>query len=277
MGESVEVAARGPTEQRHERCVRELGDLTDRIDPDTVKLCGRHRPDTPQSLDWKRLKEGELAVRGYFEQTVGLGHSARNLGEVLRPRDADGDRQPNPFAHLSPQADGDLPGSPGEPSESANVEERLVDRQPLHERRGGRTPDRASRSPRRTRTCVARPRLPPGTGDGPPPGSSRCGCHTPSPRSSERARLLRRRAQGGRAAEDHLAARPPRRTRRRRHARSSPCGARTYVRTARRYRARTELGDRLVQLGEAADVRLYREREPGRCDAAAYLDKVELC
>src|SRR5918995_6282205 len=34
-------------------------------------------------------------------------------------------------------------------------------------------------------------------------------------------------------------------------------------------------GDRLVELGETVDVRLYRELEAGRCDAAAELDHVD--
>ena len=69
----------------------------------------------------------------------------------------------------------------------------------------------------------------------PAPRPSRCARRTPSPRSSPRARLRRRRSPAARAAAGRRAARPTRRTSRGRHAGSS-ARTRTHVRTACRRR-----------------------------------------
>ena len=109
-------------------------DLPDRRDPDVVEPPCRHVSDAPEPFDGQRVQEGELAVRRHREQTVRLGDSARHLGEELRPRDADRDRQADALADVAPQLRGDLGGRAREPLEPANVEEGLVDRQPFHGR-----------------------------------------------------------------------------------------------------------------------------------------------
>jgi hypothetical protein len=60
-----------------------------------------------------------------------LGHAARDLREELRPRDADRDRQTDELAHVAPEPHGDLGRRAGEPLHPADVEERLVDRDPF--------------------------------------------------------------------------------------------------------------------------------------------------
>ena len=82
---------------------------------------------------WRNV---ELPVGLDEEQPVGLGHAAGHLGQELGAGDPDGDGQPDVGQHLRPQPAGDLDRRPGDPPEAADVEERLVDRQPLDERRG---------------------------------------------------------------------------------------------------------------------------------------------
>jgi hypothetical protein len=88
----MEVSPRGPTEQCDQRCLGELGDLTDRGEPKGTELRRRHRPDTPEPLDRERMKEGELAVGRHHEQTVRFGHPTRHLRKEFRPRYSDRDR-----------------------------------------------------------------------------------------------------------------------------------------------------------------------------------------
>ena len=47
-----------------------------------------------------------LLLRRHHQQAVGLRRAARHLGQELRPRDADGDRQADPLAHLVAQPRG---------------------------------------------------------------------------------------------------------------------------------------------------------------------------
>ena len=70
------------------------------------------------------------------EQPVGLGHAAGHLGQVLGGGHAHRDRQADPLADLTPQAHRDLRRRPRDPLHPADVEEGLVDREPLDQRRG---------------------------------------------------------------------------------------------------------------------------------------------
>ena len=100
-----------------------------------MQLAGRGRPDAPEPLDRERMEEVELAVGLDDEQPVGLRDAARHLRQELRPRHPDRDRQADALAHVVPQARRDLGGRSCEPPHPANVEERLVDRERLDERR----------------------------------------------------------------------------------------------------------------------------------------------
>jgi len=136
VGEGVEVPARRSPEHRDERRLFALGDLADGGDPPFAQLPGGDRTDPPESLDRERVEKGELAVRRHHEPIVRLGHPAGDLGEELGPRHPDRDRQTDPLADLSPQPCGDLRRRARDPLEPAHVEERLIDREPLDERRG---------------------------------------------------------------------------------------------------------------------------------------------
>ncbi len=199
----------------------ELRELTDRADAVAVQLLRRHRADAPQPLDGERQEELLLPIGLDDEESVGLAHRTRDLREELRAGDADRDRQARLGAHPLPQPDGDGLGSAGDASQAADLEESLVDGEPLHER-GGVAEDAedvlAGRGvglhPRRHDDGVGAQLAPAGR-------PSPCGRPAPSPRSSRPARPRRRRSPGARGAPAHHAARPRRRTHRDRHAEPS--------------------------------------------------------
>ncbi len=81
------------------------------------------------------MEEAELVIGWHDQEAVGLRHRARDLCEELRPRDANRDRETDLVEDPLPQPSRDLRRLPGEAFEPSNVEERLVDREALHERR----------------------------------------------------------------------------------------------------------------------------------------------
>ena len=72
-----------------------------------------------------------LVLGRNLEQAVGLRGGARDFREELRAGDADGHRQADVLAHGDAQPRGDLGRGAGDPLHPADVEERLVDRQPF--------------------------------------------------------------------------------------------------------------------------------------------------
>ena len=131
----VQLPARRTPEHRDEQRLVETGDLPDGADSTAVELLGGDAADSPQPLDRKWMQERELAVRRNERETVRLRDRARHLREELRPGDPDGDREPDLLEHPPTQPRRDLRRPAREPLETANVEERLVDRQPFDERR----------------------------------------------------------------------------------------------------------------------------------------------
>ena len=129
--ERVQLATECATECGHEHVFVETGDLADRRDASVVQLVRRDRADTPEPLDRQPVEERQLTVGRHDEQAVGLGDPARHLRQELRPGHADRDRQAHALADLTAQAPCDLGRRPGQPPHPANVEERLVDREPL--------------------------------------------------------------------------------------------------------------------------------------------------
>ena len=158
-------------------------------DPTVVELPGGHRPDAPEPLDRERVEKGQLAVGRHDEQAVGLGHAARDLGEELRPRDADRDRQADLLEDVAPQPHGDL-GGRARDSLAARARRGTPRRStaPRPAASCPRTPRTPPCSPRSRRTCGARRRSPAGTAGGPACRPSRCGRRRPWPRSWRRAR-----------------------------------------------------------------------------------------
>ncbi len=216
------MAARRPTEHRDQRRLGEPSDLADGLDPPVAELAGGYRPDAPEPFDRQRVEKGQLAVGRHRQQTVGLGHAARDLGEELGPGHPDGDGQTNPLADVASQRSASARRRRGTPRRSTA---------PRPVASCVRTPRTPPCSPRSTPASGARPRSPAGTAGGPARRPSRCGHRTPWPRNSPPGRPPSRRSRGGRADEGRLVARPTHRTRRGRRAGSCPPSTRTHVRT----------------------------------------------
>jgi hypothetical protein len=137
VGERVQVAPAGPAEQRDQQRFAQRGDLADRADPHAVQGGCGDPADPPEPLDGQRVQEGQLALRRDQQQPVGLGDPAGHLGQELGARDAHRDGQPDLLEHVAAQRRGDVVRGPGDPPQPAHVEERLVDRDALDQRRRG--------------------------------------------------------------------------------------------------------------------------------------------
>ena len=135
MGEGVEVMAGRPAEHPNQRRLTESCDLRHGRDGPFVELGRRGGPDAPQPLDRQRVQEIQLTVGRYHQQAVGFGDAAGHLGEELGPCDPHRHGQADAFEHVRAKSNGDLGGRARDPPQSADVEEGLVDRQPLDERR----------------------------------------------------------------------------------------------------------------------------------------------
>ena len=231
VGERVEVAARRLAQDRDERRLGEPRHLADGRQPPFLQLPGGDRAHAPQPLHRERVEKVELAAGRHHQQPVGLGHSARHLGEELGAGHPDRDRQADALADLAPQPRGDL----GRPSpRSARARERRGtprrSRAPRPAASSARRPRTPPCLPRRTPTSAAARPPPAGTAGGPAHHPSPSGRRTPWPRSWPQARPRPRRSPGDRGGEDRLAARPRHRTRPGRRAGLRPCATRTHVR-----------------------------------------------
>ena len=132
VGDRVDVPARRLAERGHQLRLAQLRRLADGLQPERVQLARRRRPDAPDPLDRQREEELELALGLHDEQPVGLRGPARDLGQDLRPGDADAERQPGVLAHLPAQPRGEL----GRRLVAArHVEERLLERPGLDDLR----------------------------------------------------------------------------------------------------------------------------------------------
>ncbi len=131
--EREQVPARRLSEQRDEGALGQPRDFTDGADGALSQLLRRDRTDTPQALDRERVQERQLTVGRHHEETVGFRHTARDLREELRARDADRDREPDLLEHVASKRSRDLRGRAGHAPEATDIEEGLVDREPFHE------------------------------------------------------------------------------------------------------------------------------------------------
>ena len=232
--ERVQVRARGAAEQRVERGspVRRPARRPSRC-PARVQLARRSPARRPTAArPGSGCRNASSRVGRDDEQPVRLRDRARDLGEELRPRDADRDREPDLARARRARSRAAISrGVPASRSMPAHVEERLVDREPLDERRRV-LEDREDRLARLgvggharrhdDRVRAEPPRLP----------AAHRRAH------AERLRLVAR-GEHDAAADDHRpaaqragrrAARPTRRTSRGRRGGSSPA-TRTDVRT----------------------------------------------
>ncbi len=81
------------------------------------------------------MQEVQLLLRRHEEQAIRLRDAARDLRQELRPSDADGDRQPDLVPHAASKRARDLERRADAALHPAHVEEGLVDRQRLDDRR----------------------------------------------------------------------------------------------------------------------------------------------
>jgi hypothetical protein len=133
--QAVEVASGCASDDRDESRLGETGDLLDGRDPEAAELAGGDGPHPPEPLDREAVEKRELELGRHDQQAVGFGHAARDLGEELGSGDADRDREPDALADVEAQPRRDLEGRARDAFQPADVEERLVDRQALHQRR----------------------------------------------------------------------------------------------------------------------------------------------
>ena len=122
-------------EHRHERRLVEPGDLADRGDAAARSFPAVTAP-TPQSRSTgSGCRNASSPSGGTTSRPSGLATPLATLARNFVRAIADGDRQTDPLAHVAPQPRRDLDGRARDPLHPANVEERLVDREPLDERR----------------------------------------------------------------------------------------------------------------------------------------------
>lgn len=134
-GQCVEVASAGRAQHRYQRGLGQPGDVTDGVQAALAQLVGRHRPDAPEPAHVERMQELELVVGVDHEESVGLADPRGHLGQELGAGHAHGDGEPDLGAHPVPEPCCDGGGGSRQPGEAVDVEEGLVDRQPLDQRR----------------------------------------------------------------------------------------------------------------------------------------------
>ncbi len=190
----VEVPAGSPTEHPDQRRLAQPRDLADRrVTRWSWSLAAVTSP-TPQSRSTgSGCRNASSPSTGTTSRPSGFG-PRWPPSRGLRPSDPHRDGQADAFEDRLPKPHGDLRRRARDQPQSAHVEERLVDRQPLDERR--RVVEhleqcRARLAVRRTSEVARRP--PAGTAEEPASRPSACGRRTPSPHSWPRAPPRRRR------------------------------------------------------------------------------------
>ena len=147
MREQVEVAAVGLAQGVHEDRLGHGGQIADRGHAEAPEPLERRRPDAPQRLDRQRMQEGQLLPRRHHDDarrraarrpasTVGLAASDASLARSFVGA--------TPTEHDRPSSSPTRAGgwrrrssapSPNSRVAPADVEERLVEGDALHERR----------------------------------------------------------------------------------------------------------------------------------------------
>ncbi len=144
-GEGGEVQTVGPADAADDDLLVQRGQLTNRPDADVVQPLRRRRTDTPERLDGQRVEERQLVVRPDDDDarprppagTVGrrLRRPRRQLGDHLRPADADGAVERQPVADALADLVGNRLRRAEQPPRPGHVEERLVEADRFDERR----------------------------------------------------------------------------------------------------------------------------------------------
>ena len=210
VGERVEVLAVGPADRCDERVERERGQVPDSGHPHVLELGERLGSDPPQRRDVEGVEERQLVAGAHLVHAGaehrpsgrgrGLGLLGRELGQELRRCDAHRAGQAHLVEHLRAQPGRDLGALPHEATGTRHVEERLVERQRLHERGEGAEQLHDLARDLRVEGVVAVDEhgvraTPPGNGRGQrrvdPEGPglvARCGHHAPVPRPADHDR-----------------------------------------------------------------------------------------
>ena len=134
--ELAQVAGRAVAEQPLQDRLGRAAEVADRADRQPPEHLAGLLPDAPQAPHRQRLEEGDVTPSaGTTQQPVGLAPVGRELGHELRRRDADRAGH----ADLALDVGADLRRDRGRRAEqrrgAAHVEERLVERDRLDERR----------------------------------------------------------------------------------------------------------------------------------------------
>jgi hypothetical protein len=136
VSECVDVPSDRTAQDPLQRRLVEPRNVRNRGEGSLAEPSGRDDADAPEPLDRKSVQERELGVHRYDQEAVGLCYAARDLRQELRTRHADRDGDPDALADVDAKARGDVRRRACDPSQAADVQERLVDGQPFDERRG---------------------------------------------------------------------------------------------------------------------------------------------
>ncbi len=136
VGQRVHLSPGGASEHRDEVWFTQSGHLSHRLEAVGVQLARRGLAHAPEPLHRQGMEERHLFVGVDHQQPVRLGRRAGHLRQVLGAGHPDGHRQAHLIADFATQPRGDLPRCAGDALQSTHVEERLVDGEGLHQRRG---------------------------------------------------------------------------------------------------------------------------------------------
>ena len=133
--QGVQLTARALPDEPDQRRLRELRHLPDRRDPARVQLARGDLADAPQRLDRQRMQERELASGGTTSSPSGFATPDATLARNFVRATPTVIGSPTFSRTRDTQTSRDLRRRARDPPHSAHVDERLVDRQPLHQRR----------------------------------------------------------------------------------------------------------------------------------------------
>ena len=136
VGQGVQVAAGRPPEHRDQRRLAERGDLADRRDAPVVELGGRRRARRPRAArpgsGWRKASSPPV---GTTSRPSGLATALATLARNFVRATPTVMGRPTRSRTSRRSRTADLRGRAAEPPQAAHVEERLVDREPLDQRR----------------------------------------------------------------------------------------------------------------------------------------------
>ena len=131
--ERVKVLSVCDADRADERVLGHRREVADGPHTEALEPPTRRGPDPPEPLDRQWVQERELLTGRDDDQPIGLREIARDLGQELRRRDADRRVQPGLRLHSGADSHCDLGARAVQPVRAANVEERLVERERLHQ------------------------------------------------------------------------------------------------------------------------------------------------